>query len=92
MRFSDAQFNIRKFRSNSEELRTYSETLENVYNVNNTVYKQVVDSKINNERGTLSIFWNKIEDNLVFRSDDIFKNATNAIPTKRNILSVISTV
>ena len=92
MRFSDAQFNIRKFRSNSEELRTYSETLENVYNVNNTVYKQVVDSKINNERGILSIFWNKIEDNLVFRSDDIFKNATNAIPTKRNILSVISTV
>ena len=92
MRFSDAQFNIRKFRSNSEELRTYSETLENVYNVNNTVYKQVVDSKINNERGILSIFWNKIEDNLVFRSDDIFKNATNAIPTKRNILSVISIV
>ena len=92
MRFSDAQFNIRKFRSNSEELRTYSETLENVYNVNNTVYKQVVDSKINNERGILSIFWNKIEDNLVFRSDDIFKNATNAIPTKRNILSVISAV
>ena len=28
----------------------------------------------------------------VFRLDDIFKDATNVVPTKRNILSVISTV
>ena len=27
-----------------------------------------------------------------FRLDDIFKDATNVVPTKRNILSVISTV
>ena len=34
----------------------------------------------------------EIEDHLVFRLDDIFKNATNVIPAKRNILSVILTV
>ena len=48
VRFSEAQFNRRKFRSNSKELRTYFVTLENV--VNNTVYKEVVDSNINNEQ------------------------------------------
>ena len=49
VRFSEAQFNARKFRSNSKVLRTYFETLENVNIVNNTVYKEVADSKINNE-------------------------------------------
>ena len=92
MRFSEAQFNVRKFRSNSKELRTYFETLENVNIVNNTVNKEVVDSKINNEQKILGILWGKIEDNLVFRLDDIFKDANNIVPTKRNILSVISTV
>ena len=48
--FNEAQFNVRKFRPNSEELRTYFETLENVNIVNNTVYKEIVDSKINHER------------------------------------------
>ena len=90
--FSEAQFNVRKFRSNSKELRTYFETLENVNIVNNTVNKEVVDSKINNEQKILGILWDEIEDNLVFRLDDIFKDATNVVPTKRNILSVISTV
>ena len=40
VRFSEAQFNVRKFRSNSKELRTYFETLENVNIVNNTVIKK----------------------------------------------------
>ena len=91
VRFSEAQFNVRKFRSNSKELRTYFETLENVNIVNNTVNKEVVDSKINNEQKILGILWDEIEDNLVFRLDDIFKDAANVVPTKRNILSVIST-
>ena len=92
VRFSEAQFNVRKFRSNSKELRTYFETLENVNIVNNTVNKEVVDGKINNEQRILGILWDQIEDNLVFRLDDIFKDATNVVSTKRNILSVISTV
>ena len=48
VRSSEAQFNRRKFRSNSKELRTYFVTLESV--VNNTVYKEVVDSNINNKQ------------------------------------------
>ena len=44
VRFSEAQFNVRKFRSNSKELCTYFETLENVNIVNNTVNKEVVDT------------------------------------------------
>ena len=40
----------------------------------------------------MGILWDEIEDNLVFQLDDVFKNATNVNPTRRNILSVISTV
>ena len=57
VRFSEAQFNVRKFRSNSKELRTYFETLENVNIVNNTVNKKVVDSKINNEQKILGVYY-----------------------------------
>ena len=39
----------------------------------------------------MGILWNEIEGNLVFRLEDIFKDAT-VTRTKRNILSVISTV
>ena len=39
----------------------------------------------------MGILWDEIEDNLVFQLDDIFKDAANVVPTKRNILSVIST-
>ena len=91
VRFSEAQFNVRKFRSNSKELRTYFETLENVNIENNTVNEEVVDSKINNEQKILGILWDEIEDNLVFRLDDIFKDATNVVSTNRIIFSVIST-
>ena len=68
--------------------------MENVNIVNNvnTVNEEVVDSKINNEQKILGILWDEIEDNLVFRLDDIFKDATYVVPTKKNILSVISTV
>ena len=66
VRFSKAQFNVRKFRPNSKELRTYFETLENVNIENNTVNKEVVDSKINNEQKILGILWDEIEDNFSF--------------------------
>ena len=59
MRFSEAQLNARKFRSNSTELRTYFETLENVNIVNNTVNKEVVDGEINNEQKILGILWDE---------------------------------
>ena len=92
VRFSESQLNVRKFRSNSLDLRTYFETLENVNIVNNTIYKEVVDIKINNEQKILGISLDEIEDNLVFRLANIFENATNFIPTKRNIFIVIPTV
>ena len=50
---SAVQFNVRKFRSSSKELRTYFDRLENANNVNNAVYKQVGDSKIDNEQKIL---------------------------------------
>ena len=92
VRFNEAQFNARKFRSNSKELRTYF-AFENTNIVSNTVHEAIVDSKINIERKILGILWDEIEDNLVFQLDDIAtKNATNVISTKGNILSVMSTV
>ena len=40
----------------------------------------------------LGILWDEIEDNLVFQLDYIFKDTHNVLPTKRNTLSVISTL
>ena len=60
VRFSEAQFNVRKFGSNSKELRTFFETLENVNIVSDTVNKEVVDGKINNEQKILGILWDEI--------------------------------
>ena len=39
----------------------------------------------------LGIDWEDDSDELVFRLNEIFKDALNIQPTKRNILSVIST-
>ena len=92
VRFNESQFNVRKFRSNSKELRTYFETLENV-NIKIMLYiNKFAGSKVNNEQKILGILRDESEDNLVFRLDHIFKDATNILPTKRNIWSVISTV
>ena len=92
VRFNDTQFNVRKFRSNSKELRTYFETLENV-NIKIMLYiNKFAGSKVNNEQKILGILRDESEDNLFFRLDHIFKDATNILPTKRNIWSVISTV
>ena len=92
VRFNETQFNVRKFRSNSKELRTYFETLENV-NIKIMLYvNKFAGSKVNNEQKILGILRDESEDNLVFRLDHIFKDATNILPTKRNIWSVISTV
>ena len=65
--------------------------MKNVNIVNNTVNKEFLESKINNEQKILGILWDEIEDNLVFRLDDIFKDTTTVVPTKRIIFSVIST-
>lgn len=53
-RFNEAQFIVRKFRSNSKELCAYFETLINVNIANNSVHKKVVDSKIINKQKILS--------------------------------------
>ena len=66
--------------------------MENVNIINNTVYKEVVVSKTNNEQKNLGMLWDEIEDNAVLRLVNTFKNTTYFIPTERNLLSVISTV
>ena len=57
-----------------------------------TANKEVEERKSNNEQMILGILWDEIEDNLVFQLDYIFKDTHNVLPTKRNTLSVISTL
>ena len=40
----------------------------------------------------LGIEWDDINDKLIFNVNEIFKDAINIQPTKRNILSIISTI
>ena len=61
-RFNDAEFIVRKFRSNCKELCAYFETLKNVNIANNSVHKKVVDSKIINKQKLLSSLWEVFED------------------------------
>ena len=102
IRFQEVQFNLRKWRTNSNELCEFIEP----FDVNSEIVKndavnigilnsQTVNSEFVNKiknRKVLGIEWDDDGDKLIFRLNEIFKDALNIHPTKRNILSVISTI
>ena len=106
VRFQEVQFNLRKWRTNSQELRDFlalfnanDETVYSKVNSDNVNIKTVNSDNVNtklvpNNRyaKVLGIEWDDIRDKLVFRLNEIFKDAADIQPTKRNILSIISTI
>ena len=85
-RFNEAQFNVRKWRTNNEELRAIinkKEKINNNINNNNTSRK--------NEK-VLGIAWNEDNDTLILGVNELFESVINIEPTKRNILRVIASV
>ena len=77
IRFMEAQFNIRKWRTNNTELR------------NLIADDDVLDEE---NAKVLGIRWNQTEDTLELGVNEIFVKADGIKPTKRNILKVIASI
>ena len=97
-RFSKASFNIRKWRTNDPELRKLIHDCENcgVVNIERHVNSEVpkylnIVNSFNNEK-VLGPYWDHQKDVISLKICEIFKEAVNIIPTKRNILSIIASV
>ena len=91
VRFLEANFNVRKWRTKDEEDQC---KLINLYEKNEGVNSGVEMNNVNsiNNDKVLGLYWNHKKDIISLKINEVFKEAINIIPTKRNILSVIASV
>ena len=76
-RFMEAHFNIRKWRTNSKELRS----------------KMASDDILNDETAkVLGIKWNNLKDTMQLGVKEIFISADKIEPSTRNILKIIAAI
>ena len=97
-RFSEASFSIRKWRTNDPELRKLIHDYENrkIVNIERHVNREVpkyanIVNSFNNEK-VLGLYCDHQRDVTSLKISEIFKEAVNIVPTKRNILSIIASV
>ena len=88
VRFLEANFNVRKWRTNDEDLCKLINLYEKNEGVNSGVEMNNVSS-INNHK-VLGLYWDHKKDIISLKTNEVFKEVI--IPTKRNILSVIASV
>ena len=86
VRFLEANFNIRKWRTNDEDLCKLINLYEKSEGVDSGIEINNVNS-VNNEK-VLGLYWDHKKDIISLKINEVFKEAINIIPTKRNILSV----
>ena len=91
VRFLEANFNVRKWRTNDEEDQC---KLINLYEKNEGVNSGVEMNNVNsiNNDKVLGLYWNHKKDIISLKINKVVKKVINIIPTKRNILSVIASV
>ena len=91
VRFLEANFNVRKWRTNNEEDQC---KLINLYEKNEGVNSGVEMNNVNsiNNDKVLGLYWNHKKDIISLKINKVVKKVINIIPTKRNILSVIASV
>ena len=91
VRFLEANFNVRKWRTNDEEDQC---KLINLYEKNEGVNSGVEMNNVNsiNNDKVLGLYWDHKKDIISLKINEVFKEAINIIPTKWNILSVIASV
>ena len=94
--FSDAGFNMRKWKSNSKSLIDKIEVNENENVSKENETKTEVSSKCENEADSpkpekvLGISWNREADKLIFEFEKILENVDEENVTKRTILSTVA--
>ena len=96
--FSEVSLNIRKWRPNDPELCKFIHDYENreIVNIERHVNREVpkyvnIVNSFNNEK-VLGLYWDHQRDVISLKISEIFKEAVNIVPTKRNILSIIASV
>ena len=90
IRFSVANFNVRKWRTNDEDICKLINLYEKNEGINSRVEMNNVNS-INNDK-VLGLYWDHKKDTISLKIGEVFKEAINIIPNKRNILSVVASV
>ena len=80
VRFLDANFNVRKWRTNYEDLLKLINLNEKNKGANSGVEMNNVNS-VNNENN-LGLCWDNEKDIISLKINEVFKEATNIIPTK----------
>ena len=88
VRFLEANFNVRKWRTNDEDLCKLINLYEKNEGVNSGVEMNNVSSIKNHK--VLGLYWDHKKDIINLKINEVFKEVI--IPTKRNILSVIASV
>ena len=90
VRFLEVNFNIRKWRTNDKDLCKLINLYEKNKGVNSGVEMNYVNSV--NSKKVLGLYWDHEKYIISLEINEVFKEAINIIPTKRNILSVIASV
>ena len=86
-RLGKASFVIRKWRTNDETLRNLIQECEGR---DNTRYK--TDEKFESYEKVLGVEWNEYQDIFIFRVNKMFEDVIEIVPSKRKILSLISSI
>ena len=86
LRLGEASFVIRKWRTNEETLRKLIKECECN---DNTRYKT---DEISESEKVLDVEWNEYQDIFVFRVNKMFEDIIEIVPSKRRILSIISSI
>ena len=94
---SEAGLTLRKWVTNDSELRAYFQTKERDFssdyeNVDSVTYFEEMSSTMDSVKRVLGLEWDVRKDEFVMRLDDFLQKSESVVWTKRNILSVSSSV
>ena len=83
LRFLDASFNVRKWKTNSLELQNYIDKMERSISASS-------DTQNSDKTKVLGIAWDTINDYLVYSFEDLVESFKSVLPTKRSILGLVA--
>ena len=83
LRFLDASFNVRKWKTNSLELQNYIDKMERSISPSSDIHS-------NYKTKVLGIEWGTINEYLSYSFEDLVESFKSVLPTKRSILGLIA--
>ena len=83
MRFLDASFNARKWKTNSLELQSYIDKTERNISPSSEIQN-------NDKTKVLGIEWDTINNYLIYSFEDVVGSFKSVLPSKRSILGLIA--